>query len=322
MKKITIIYLFIFTLSCEKDEIPIMPHTAGDIITKQINMGSSYSQQIFYNLSDNIVISENRKTDWDIAFENSSNGWNIIINSSTFSQLAELSNNNFNNLISVNNLNWKQDDPLGINNGTAFGDYRNKNVIYILDRGYHLNGNSRGYKKIMIDSINNSSYYIKYANLDNTSMQNLEIKKHDNYNFQYISLDSNKTINIEPEKESWDLLFTQYTHHFPNNQETPAYLVTGVLINYLNNIMVAKDTINTFENIKLNMIEQYKLTNMQNEIGYDWKTYNFTSQSYNVNSNITYIISDIAGRYFKLHFIDFYNDNGEKGNPKFEIQKL
>ena len=322
MKKINIIYVFIFLLGCEQDEIPINQHSSGNITSKQINMGSSYSKQIFYNLNDNTVITENEKTDWDLAFESSSEGRNIIINSSTFSQLAELSDINFNDHISVNNLNWRYDNPLGIRDETAFGDYRNKNSVYILDRGYKLNGNNRGYKKIIIDSINNTSYYIKYANLDNTSMQNLEIKKDNTYNFQYISLDNDETINIEPKKENWDLLFTQYTHLFLDNEETPAYLVTGVLTNYLNNIMVATDTINTFKDIELNMIDQYNFTNEQNEIGYNWKLYNFTSQSYIVKADITYIISDIDGRYFKLHFIDFYNDNGEKGNPKFEIQKL
>jgi len=322
MKKLNIIYVFIFLLGCEQNEIPIKQHSSGNITSKQINMGSSYSQQIFYSLNDNTVITENEKTDWDLAFESSSEGWNIIINSSTFSQLAELSDINFNDHISVNNLNWRYDNPLGIRDETAFGDYRNKNSVYILDRGYKLNGNTRGYKKIIIDSINNTSYYIKYANLDNTSMQNLEIKKDNTYNFQYISLDNDETINIEPKKENWDLLFTQYTHLFLDNEETPAYLVTGVLTNYLNNIMVATDTINTFKDIELNMIDQYNFTNEQNEIGYNWKLYNFTSQSYIVKADITYIISDIDGRYFKLHFIDFYNDNGEKGNPKFEIQKL
>ena len=322
MKKINIIYLFALILSCEQNEMPITSHIPGDIITKQINMGSSYSKQIFYSLNDNVELTENIKTDWDLAFESSSNSWNIIINSSTFSQLAELVDINFNDIISVNNLDWKWDDPSGINYNSAFGDYRNKNSIYVLDRGYKLNGNSRGYKKIMIDSVNNTAYYIKYSNLDNTNIQNLEIKKDSTYNFQYISLDNGETINIEPKKEYWDLLFTQYTHLFSDNEENPAYLVTGVLTNYLHNIMVASDTINKFVDIELNMIDQYSFTNIQNEIGYDWKSYNFTSQSYTVNSEITYIISDINDRYFKLHFIDFYNDNGEKGNPKFEIQKL
>ena len=322
MKKINIIYLFVFIISCEQNEIPIIPHTSGDIITKQINMGSSYDKQIFYSLSNNLEVKENIKTDWDLAFESSSNGRNITINSSTFSQLSEIIDINFNDIISVNNLNWSWDNPSGINYNSAFGDYRNKNSVYILDRGYKLNGTSRGYKKIMIDSVNNTSYYIKYANIDNTNMQNLEIKKDSNYNFQYIALDNSETINIEPQKEYWDLLFTQYTHLFSDNEENPAYLVTGVLTNYLNNIKVAEDTLNKFTDINLDMIDQYNFTDMQNEIGYDWKVYNFTSQSYTVNSEITYIISDVKNRYFKLHFIDFYNINGEKGNPKFEIQEL
>ena len=157
MKKLNIIYVFIFLLGCEQNETPIKQHSSGNITSKQINMGSSYSQQIFYNLNDNTVITENEKTDWDLAFESSSEGCNIIINSSTFSQLAELSDINFNDIISVNNLNWRYDNPLGITDETAFGDYRNKNSVYILDRGYKLNGNNRGYKKIIIDSINNTS---------------------------------------------------------------------------------------------------------------------------------------------------------------------
>ena len=119
MKKINIIYVFIFLLGCEQNEIPIKQHSSGNITSKQINMGSSYSQQIFYSLNDNTVITENEKTDWDLAFESSSEGWNIIINSSTFSQLAELSDINFNDLISVNNLNWRYDNPLGIKYGTC-----------------------------------------------------------------------------------------------------------------------------------------------------------------------------------------------------------
>tara|TARA_B100000767_G_scaffold42038_1_gene35776 strand:- start:408 stop:1376 length:969 start_codon:yes stop_codon:yes gene_type:complete len=322
MKKINIIYLFAFILSCEQNEIPIIPHAAGNIITKQINMGSSYDKQIFYSLNDNLEVTENIKTDWDLGFESSTNGWNIIINSSTFSQLAELIDINFNDIISINNLNWNWDNPAGIHYNSAFGDYRNKHSVYILDRGYKLSGSSRGYKKIMIDSITNSAYYIKYANLDNTDIRHLEVKKDNSYNFQYIELDNGDIINIEPKKEYWDLLFTQYTHLFIDNEQNPAYLVTGVLTNYLNNIMVATDTINKFTDIELNMIEQYNFTNMQNKIGYDWKSYNFTSQSYTINSEITYIISDVDDRYFKLHFIDFYDDNGEKGNPKFEMQKL
>jgi hypothetical protein len=321
MKKLNILYIFIFFLACEKEERPIIQHPIGNIIATQIDIGSNYSQQVYYSISNNIIITENEKEDWDLAFESSSQGWNIIINSSTFSQIAELSNN-FSDTINANNLNWNWDKAEGINEGTAIGDYRNKEKLYVLDRGFNINGSSRGYKKFIIDSVNNNSYFIKYANLDNTNLQNLIIYKDNTYNFQYLTFKTDETISIEPRKEDWDLLFTQYTHLFLDNLETPAYLVTGVLTNYINNILVATDTINKFIDINLKMIDEYNFTNRQNEIGYNWKSFNFNSQSYTVNSDKTYIISDLDGRYFKLHFIDFYNDNGEKGSPKFEVQEL
>ena len=321
MKKLNILYIFIFFLACEKEERPIIQHPIGNIIATQIDIGSNYSQQVYYSISNNIIITENEKEDWDLAFESSSQGWNIIINSSTFSQIAELSNN-FSDTINANNLNWNWDKAEGINEGTAIGDYRNKEKLYVLDRGFNINGSPRGYKKFIIDSVNNNSYFIKYANLDNTNLQNLIIYKDNTYNFQYLTFKTDETISIEPRKEDWDLLFTQYTHLFLDNLETPAYLVTGVLTNYINNILVATDTINKFIDINLKMIDEYNFTNRQNEIGYNWKSFNFNSQSYTVNSDKTYIISDLDGRYFKLHFIDFYNDNGEKGSPKFEVQEL
>ena len=322
MRKITALLLSLFLIGCEPDEIAVTQHPAGNITTRQIDIGSTYNQQIYYKLKEDFEVSENQKTEWDIAFDSREEGWNIIINSSTFSQISELENNSFYDSIIINNLDWKWDNPKGLNNGTAIGDYRNKNTLYILDRGYNLDGTLRGYKKIMIDSINSNSYFIKYANLDNTDINNMEIIKDDKSNLQHLSFDNNEIINIEPKKEEWDLLFTQYTHLFIGNTETPAYLVTGVLTNYLSNIMVAKDTINNFSNIKLNMIEQYVFANNQNEIGYNWKSYDFESQIYNVNSDINYIISDVSGRYFKFRFTGFYNSNGEKGCPNFEIQEL
>ena len=129
-------------------------------------------------------------------------------------------------------------------------------------------------------------------------------------------------MNIEPAKNSWDLVFTQYTHLFTNNTETPAYLVTGILTNYLNNVMVAIDSTTLFDEINLDLISSYNFSNDQDGIGYNWKRYDLENQVYTVNSEITYIIKDLSNRYFKMHFIDFYNDLGEKGYPKFEIQEL
>jgi len=321
MKRNKLIYIVFLLFSCEKTEIPIEPHNMGEIESNQINMQSDYRNQIFYNLNNNIAIKENLKTDWDLAFESSSEGWRILLNTSTFSRVSKVTNSNFEDPISTSNLLWQWENPIGIQEGTAIGDYRNENTIYVINRGVDIDGNQAGYKKIMIDSVNNEYYIITYANLDNTNTNTVQVQKDNSKNFQYFSFNTNTLIDIEPSKEEWDLIFTQYTHLYNDPELPPSYLVTGVLTNYLNNVLVAKDTVNTFEDINYTTVESYIFSNNQNEIGYDWKTY-AGSDGYIINSHITYIIKDISNRYFKLRFVDFYNSNGEKGYPSFEIQEL
>lgn len=319
MKKIFYLLLFL-AFGCEKAEIPISD-SIGELQSFQINMESDYKHQIYYNLENNQVVKQNLKTDWDLAFEASEEGWKIITNSARFAKVSEIINHNFQDFITTENLTWRTENPRGTNYGTAIGDYRNKNSVYIIDLGFNIDGSNAGYKKIRIDSVNQSIYLIEYANLDNSEYRSKVINKNNSYNFKYLSFDDDNVKEIEPKKQDWDLIFTQYTHLYDDPELPPFYLVTGVLSNYLNNVLITKDTINTFEEIDNTIINSYEFSNDQNTIGFDWKTYIF-NEGYVVNSNISYIIKDVRNNYFKLRFIDFYNSNGEKGYPTFEVQKL
>ena len=254
--------LLIFVFGCEQNEIPIQP-SMGELQSYQIEMESDYKYQVFYNLENNIVVKQNIKTEWDLAFESSQDGWKIITNSARFAQVSELVNSNFEDIIAIDNLTWRWEDPKGIIEETAIGDYRQKNAIYIIDRGFQIDGTNTGYKKITIDSINQNMYSIKYANLDNTESRNIQIIKNDNYNFQYLSFEDDNLKEIEPKKEDWDLIFTQYTELYNDPELPPSYLVTGVLSNYLNNVLIAKDTVNNFEEIDNSMINLYAFQNKQ-----------------------------------------------------------
>ena len=70
------------------------------------------------------------------------------------------------------------------------------------------------------------------------------------------------------------------------------------------------------------MIGNYNFSNNQDQIGYNWKSYNLQNNLYVINDEWVYLIKDEEGRYFKMQFIDFYNDVGIKGYPKFKIQEL
>ncbi len=315
--------IFFLFFSCEQRELPIKPHNSGDIILSQIELESDYKNQVYYSIDSNQVISQNLKTDWDLGFESSDLGWRIILNSSTYSQATEIIDLDFYDVIDIDQHDWRWDNPKGVDYGTAIGDYRENLSFYIIDRGYNLNGNKRGYRKMRVDSVTDSYYIVTYANLDNSDETTLQIDKSNGTYFNYFSFESQSLLNIAPTDIDWDLLFTQYTHIYPDNETTPSYLVTGVLINYVKGIEVAKDTLNSFNDITYEMATvSYEYLKEQDFIGFSWKSYDFDNQLYIVDPQIIYIIKTPIGRYYKLHFMDFYNSIGEKGYPKFEIQEL
>jgi hypothetical protein len=61
-------------------------------------------------------------------------------------------------------------------------------------------------------------------------------------------------------------------------------------------------------------------------IGYEWKQINGDVTSgditYTAQSGWTYLVRNREGLFFKMRFIDFYNNQGKKGYPTFEFQRL
>lgn len=78
----------------------------------------------------------------------------------------------------------------------------------------------------------------------------------------------------------------------------------------------------SFEEIDVDAAYYSALTDSADAIGYDWKFYDLDAGQYTVFSDQNYIIRDQEGFYYKLHFVDFYNNQGEKGFPTMEVQRL
>jgi len=125
---------------------------------------------------------------------------------------------------------------------------------------------------------------------------------------------------LEPEKNAWDLLFTNHHHKF-DNLALP-FVLTQVLTNKHNGVVVAEDNNNNFFNITLKDTINYNFTNYWDEIGYDWKIRNSNDNSFTIDEKKSYVLKTTQGLFYKIRFIDFYNNIGEKGYPTFEIQRL
>ena len=70
-------------------------------------------------------------------------------------------------------------------------------------------------------------------------------------------------------KDDWDLLFSNHYHKF-SNLPLP-FVLTQVLINKENGVLVAENSDANFEELELRDTANYSFTNDWVEIGYDWK---------------------------------------------------
>lgn len=321
IKFFKIAFLSLFFWSCLKEETPVPTPKPGNIEVVQIEIGWPYTNQVYYDCGTNKVVSINTKYDWDLSFECSPNGFHVLGNTAKGVFVANKGAVSFNSVNSINGVNWLWDAPSGNLDSTAIGDWRGLNNVYIIDRQYDQNGSHLGYKKIQFETVDNNEYSFKYANLDGSNEVNYVITKNQSVSFLHFSFNNNgETLALEPEKNSWDLLFTNHYHKFSNL--TLPFVLTQVLTNKHNGVTVAEDNSNNFVNITLKDTANYTFTNYWDEIGYDWKIRNSADNSFTIDENKSYIVKTTEGLFFKIRFIDFYNDIGLKGYPKFEIQKL
>lgn len=310
---------FIFLLfSCKKEELPVPAHDPGNITTSTINMESNYKWQIYFNLKTNSVVGQNLKTAWDLGFETRENGYRIILNSSKAMYSYKTNSTNFSSVTDTAGFSIGKtfDTPNGSLDSTAIGNWQSSQNVYIISRGYSESGIHQGFRKIIFQNADTEKYTVRFAELNGTGETTLIIPKDSAYNFSFLSFTSSTTVTIEPKKNEWDIAFTQYLESL-----STAYLVTGCVLNRYNT-SAKMDSLTLLNDITYSFAQSQILSTNINTIGYTWKEFDFSSSTYTVFPQMNYIIKDSEGFYYKLHFIDFYNSSGIKGNPKWEYQKL
>ncbi len=312
--------LFIVSLSsCQKEELPIAKYDRGSVTTTQLSLSDDYRYQLWFDLGTNSVIKTNLKTDWDLALDCSDSTHWIYLNSARLMKAAVTEYSSLDSVHSKSGLDFKAEHPGRNIDSIAVGDWVSNSKVYVIDMGYNAAGTQLGYKKILFAGISGNTYSFHYSNLDGSDDHISTVVKDPDYNSIAFSFTENTPLLIEPLKNQFDLCFTQYTYFFFDPYMP--YIVTGVLLNKTG-VTVARDSVKKFSDISSSDLSNYIFTDSLDAIGYSWKEYNFTTSSYEVFPQKNYIIRDGEGFYYKLHFIDFYNNVGQKGNPKFEFQKL
>jgi hypothetical protein len=294
----------------------------------QASQGSNYERQVFYDLQRNMEIRSNVISAWDLCFESFDSGGLIRLNSSKNMLAGNSHDTTFLQELAKGDLDMRFDSSDGHEDSTAIGtwflqdgeSWRSLEHVYLVDRGRDEINKKMGLQKVQFKA-NGNEILVRHANSDNSGELVSLISWSDVSGPVYFSFDSG-IVDIAPEAAEWSLLFSKYTTMLQTNEgEDYPYLVTGVLLNP-SGVAAALDTIHEFDEIQLSDTIDLELTSRADVISYDWKYYNFNEGVYTIVPEFKYLIRDRDGFYYKLRFIDFYNDTGEKGYPKFEYIRL
>lgn len=310
--------LFVFS-ACEKEETPYTLPPSGAAKVMNVSMGFDYDKTIFLNIESGKTWQAN-SFDWELKFEASEAGFRVLMNGGKSVFIDKTNTTDFNETQSAGSRTWLFDPPSGNLDSTAIGDWRGKNEVFLIDLGSKSKGNR--YRKFRLNGVDGSKYEMEYSDLDGSNYKTVSVDKESDRNFVYYSFsEERQLVNFEPPTDDWDVKFTRYRYVYYDMTPIVPYEVNGALIN-TNKWQVAFDKTITFEDLDVDFAKGLDFSPRKDAIGFDWKYFDFDAAVFVTNQNFNYVLLNKQGYYYKLRFIDFYDENGIKGNPVFELQRL
>ncbi|HEC44193.1 MAG TPA: hypothetical protein ENI20_15330 [Bacteroides sp.] len=325
--------LSVLLSGCFEEDQKVLPHIPGDEISFELEK-SMYTTQSFYDLGTNSVPADNENGIWVIKFGALSGDWHIGINSADYWGVYP-SGTSVEDSIPANSPteDWIFDRSSGDPDSSAFAGwvvFTEEDTIYtefIYLLGKYDGISYKAKTAVQFLHVDDKGYLFRMKDWPSGEWKEYEILKSEIYNYIYFNAANRETVTgIEPEMNSWDLLFTQYGDILYTDDGIPTpYYVRGVLLNSYA-VTVAVDSVSVFQNISFEDLVSYRFSTIQDIIGYDWKDVEVDQTSntavYTIRPGITYIIRDTEDFFYKMRFISYYNDLGEKGYPVIEHSRL
>jgi hypothetical protein len=323
----------IFFSSCEKEEVPIkLPPKDHNVRMMSVDLGTEYDKQVYINLDSGIVQSVDNNL-WDLSFDAAPEGFAIYINGGKNVLVANTGSTDFSDSRITSELNWRWDessgnpDSLALSNWCNLHNRRSYDSVYVIDRGMG-SSNANNYFKFKIIAVTPQKYVISVADMEGRFIKETNVYKSPDKMLVYFSFDNGGTYhNFEPSIHQWHFKFLRYRWVYYEFTPPLLYQVTGV---HLNKRMfdVAVDSTLQFYDIKFDHSLSPTLcySNDRDQIGFEWKYPDFTPNGvrYRTRSYINYFLrhQHMHATVYKLRFLDFYDDKGNKGSPRFEFQLL
>lgn len=298
--------------SCEKEELPKpIPDQQGSVY-QVLGMGENYGNQVGFSLQ-HAETNTIDVMDWDMFIYPNKD---IRINTSRFMKVLKVdSENDFATEHPDTDFNY---DEYSSNTFDFKLVVREDVNYYILDLGRNVEGDVlyKLYLKIHLSSDNLVSLEYKKAEETNWTSKQIELTSSFGHFYSFI----NETQMVNPLFVQSDFYCGGYITRFEEAELD--YLVRGILVNITKDISLAQVDDKTYDEITLDDVTSFDFRNQIDEIGYDWKAYNIDEGLYIVDDTKVYIVKYSNGLIYKLKFIDYYNDKGEKGYPTLSYTLL
>lgn len=295
--------LFIFS-SCEKNPDPLPPLSLAD----SISMGEGYADEVFYSLKDGVVKTSPRSA-WDLAFSTDPMSSAILVNEGYGIELYTYplgDKDDWDNVNVTDIENW----PLMYNSDTSWyygafdrndlghpdygwGVYNMTTHDVMGDSLFIVKLSDGTLQKLFIEkrAAMTNSFSIKYGNVDAAgTSKEIPCSSYTSKNFVYFSLGSGEVLDIEPDSDSWDLLFTKYW------DESIPYNVTGVLTNKEVETGEVRET-----DTSLADPAEAEFTDDIAEIGSDWKSFDMGTFQYVMEPDLCYFVKS-GEEMYKITF--------------------
>ncbi len=316
------IIIFFFS-SCIKKDQPVILPPHGDAITQSLNCGADYSTQFFYSFKDGKVVHSGAVDSWHLAFETTPDGFGVFMNGGVGMALIPTGKNQFKEVVleEYENQPWLQDDPAGQASKSAIGNWRqggkSESEVYLL----RLDALGKKMLAFKLLSVTDVMYEFEIFDMNSGQYLTCKVGKNASAAYSYYNLNTFHTItDVEPAKDSWDILFTRYGYTFYDQTPALPYIVTGVLSNPVTKVF--SDSSALFYDIEADIMVGKTFSTDRDIIGFNWKQYDFDLGVFNVRQDYNFIIRTQHNEVYKMRFLSFYDDHGVKGSPTFEYRLI
>ncbi len=326
----------------------------GGVLSPNVG-GPTQPNQVYVDLGGRAMYAVKRNS-WDLAFFSDDN-FRVKINGSLYMAAGKIEGTlsiddvrdnttiqRMQELVKVGTFDPANlafiDNPSGNPEGTAIGEIKtddNLNPVYLLNLGYNpgednvpvgsvmVAGEERGWKKIRILR-REQGYLLQYADLNDTTHKEILIQKSPGFNFTFFSFTTESTVLVEPSKKSWDLNFTVFTNKvYQGDDPKGSYGYSDFILQNryggvtAYKVVIPKGDKNYYNQYSLKDVNKALLSLDYQVIGGTWRD---VATGKILFKDVFYVINDSKGNFYKMKMLDFLNEKGERGYPKFEYSLL